>query len=73
MSFVLIAAPLTGVVALLFALYKASYINKVSPGNDRMQEIARYIQEGSMAFLSRQYKSLAVFIEIGRASCRERV
>ena len=62
MSFVLIAAPLTGVVALLFALYKASYINKVSPGNDRMQEIARYIQEGSMAFLSRQYKSLAVFI-----------
>jgi K(+)-stimulated pyrophosphate-energized sodium pump len=62
MSFILIAAPLTGVVALLFALYKASYINKVSPGNDRMQEIARYIQEGSMAFLSRQYKSLAIFI-----------
>ncbi len=62
MNFILIAAPLTGVVALLFAFYKASTINKVSPGNDRMKEISTYIQEGAMAFLSRQYKSLAIFI-----------
>lgn len=62
MDFILIAAPLTGVVALLFAFYKASTINKVSPGNDRMKEISTYIQEGAMAFLSRQYKSLAIFI-----------
>lgn len=62
MNFILIAAPLTGVVALLFAFYKATTINKVSPGNDRMKEISTYIQEGAMAFLSRQYKSLAIFI-----------
>ncbi len=62
MNFVLIAAPLTGVVALLFALYKASTIDKVSPGNERMVEISTYIQEGAMAFLSRQYKSLAIFV-----------
>lgn len=64
MNFILIAAPLTGVVALLFAFYKASTINKVSPGNDRMKEISTYIQEGAMAFLSRQYKSLAIFIAL---------
>ena len=64
MNFILIAAPLAGVVALLFAFYKASIINKVSPGNDRMKEISTYIQEGAMAFLSRQYKSLAIFIAL---------
>ncbi len=64
MSIALYAAPIVGVVALLFALYKASSIDKVSPGNDRMQEIAAYIQEGSMAFLSRMYKALGVFIVV---------
>jgi K(+)-stimulated pyrophosphate-energized sodium pump len=64
MSFALYAAPIVGVVALLFAFYKASSINKVSPGNDRMEEIAAYIQEGSMAFLSRQYKSLGIFVAV---------
>ena len=64
MSFAVIAAPITGVLALLFAFYKASSIDKVSPGNERMKEIATYIQEGAMAFLSRQYKSLAIFIAI---------
>ena len=53
-----------GVVALLFAFYKASSIDKVSPGSDRMVEIATYIQEGSMAFLSRQYKSLGIFVAV---------
>lgn len=64
MSFALYAAPIVGVVALLFAFYKASSINKVSPGNDRMKEIATYIQEGAMAFLSRQYKSLGIFVAV---------
>ena len=62
MDFALIAAPIVGILALLFAFYKASSIDKVSPGNDRMKEIASYIQEGAMAFLKRQYKSLAIFI-----------
>lgn len=62
MEYVLIAAPIIGVVALLFAFYKASSIDKVSPGNDRMKEISTYIQEGAMAFLKRQYNSLAIFI-----------
>ncbi|MGM0396592.1 MAG: sodium-translocating pyrophosphatase [Bacillota bacterium] len=62
MSFALYAAPIVGVVALLFAFYKASSINKVSPGSDRMIEIATYIEEGAMAFLSRMYKALGIFI-----------
>ncbi|MTI46957.1 sodium-translocating pyrophosphatase [Sporosalibacterium faouarense] len=55
-------APVVGVIALLFALYKASTINKVAVGNERMKEISSHIQEGAMAFLSREYKSLAIFV-----------
>ena len=51
-------APVIGLLALIFAFYKANSINKVSPGN----EISSYIQEGAMAFLSREYKSLTIFI-----------
>ncbi|MFA5577399.1 MAG: sodium-translocating pyrophosphatase [Tissierellaceae bacterium] len=62
MNFALIAAPIVGILALIFAFYKASSIDKVSPGNDRMIEISTYIQEGAMAFLRRQYRSLIIFI-----------
>ena len=64
MDLALIAAPIIGILALLFAFYKASSIDKVSPGNDRMIEISTYIQEGAMAFLRRQYRSLIIFIVI---------
>ncbi len=40
MGFAVIAAPIVGIIALLFAFYKASSIEKVSPGNERMKEIA---------------------------------
>ncbi len=55
-------APIAGVAALLFAFYLVSRINKVSPGNDTMQEIAKAIHEGAMAFLYREYKTLGVFV-----------
>ncbi|WDV47092.1 sodium-translocating pyrophosphatase [Clostridiaceae bacterium M8S5] len=55
-------APCVGVIALLFAVFKASSINKVSVGTDRMKEISSYIQEGAMAFLSREYKTLVIFV-----------
>ena len=62
MEFAVIAAPIVGILALLFAFYKASTIDKVSPGNDRMKEISTYIQDGAMAFLRREYRSLAIFV-----------
>ncbi len=58
---ILFIAPIVGVLALLFAFYKASNINKAEPGNERMKEIASYIHEGAMAFLARQYKSVGIF------------
>ncbi len=62
MSLALITAPIVGILGLLFALYKAKGIDKVEPGNERMREISQYIADGAMAFLKRQYKSLAIFV-----------
>ncbi len=51
-----------GIVALAFAYYLAvSKIKSVSAGTDRMKEISTYIQEGAMAFMKREYKSLVIF------------
>ncbi len=61
MNIGLIAAGI-GVIALIFAFYlSSSKINSVSAGTKRMEEISTYIQDGAMAFMKREYKSLLVF------------
>ena len=54
--------PVFGVVALIFALIKAQWVNKQDMGTDRMKEICGYIREGAMAFLFREYKVLTIFV-----------
>lgn len=61
-NWILYLAPLAGVLGLLFALYLAKRISKEEPGTDRMKEISGYIHEGAMAFLTREYKILSIFI-----------
>jgi K(+)-stimulated pyrophosphate-energized sodium pump len=51
-----------GILALLFALWKSRWIAVQDPGNDRMKEIGLAVREGAMAFLSREYKVLAIFV-----------
>lgn len=60
----MILVPVVGVMALLFAFYKALSINKVDVGTERMKEISLYIQQGAMAFLSREYKTLVFFVGV---------
>ena len=50
-----------GVVALLIAAVFYFRIAALPEGNDDMKRIAGYIREGSMAFLAREYKVLAVY------------
>jgi K(+)-stimulated pyrophosphate-energized sodium pump len=51
-----------GVLALLFAFFKSAWINKQDAGTDKMKEIGAAVREGAMAFLSREYKVLAIFV-----------
>jgi K(+)-stimulated pyrophosphate-energized sodium pump len=58
----LVFAPISGIIALIFAVVLAVVIKKSDPGNDKMVEIMGYIHEGAMAFLSREYRVLSVFV-----------
>ena len=62
MELIVWLAPVLSVAALLFAAYKARYVSKAPAGNPRMQEIAAAIAEGANAFLTSEYKILAIFI-----------
>ncbi len=53
-----------GVVGLLFALVQAIRIIKLDKGNELVQMIGNAIQEGAMAFLSREYRLLGMFVVV---------
>ena len=54
--------PVTGVIGLLYTFIKFAWVSKQDPGNERMQEISRYIAEGAMAFLKAEWKILSYFV-----------
>ena len=53
-------ALLCSVIAILYAFYLAYFVIKQPRGNDRMIEISNAIKEGAMAYLNRQYKTVAI-------------
>jgi K(+)-stimulated pyrophosphate-energized sodium pump len=57
----LMAPALAGGVGLVFALVLYIRVKAQEEGNDDMNRISKYVREGSMAFLSREYKVLAIY------------
>jgi len=51
-------------VALLFAGFLIMSVMRKEKGSPKMQEIAKAIQDGAMAYLKREYRTIAVFTAI---------
>jgi K(+)-stimulated pyrophosphate-energized sodium pump len=51
-------------LALVFAYYLVREVLAAPEGTDKMKEIAKAIQEGAKAYLSRQFKTLGVFLAL---------
>ncbi len=56
--------PAIGLVGLAYALFLAARVRKADPGTERMQEISGHIHEGALAFLTSEYKILAIFVAV---------
>ena len=53
-----------GVLAMVYAFWKTSWINNQDEGSDRMKQIGASIADGAMAFLKAEYRVLAIFVVI---------
>jgi len=52
------------IVAIVYGLFLVALILKKPAGNERMQEIAKAIQEGAKAYLNRQYRTIGIIAAI---------
>lgn len=55
---------LAGIIGLIFAAYLVFNLLKQDPGPKEVREISAAIEEGALAFLYREYKTLAWFVVI---------
>ncbi len=59
-----ILVPIVGLIGLGFAIYLIKKIMALKIDDEKMKEISRYIQEGAMAFLQREYITIFIFVVV---------
>lgn len=51
-----------GVISLIYAFGISRLVMRQDPGTEEMKRISDYVHEGAMAFLTREYKTIALFM-----------
>ena len=59
---ILIGSALTALLAIAVGFFLMRRVLAEDQGTEKMQEIAKAIQEGAMAYLKRQFKTIAVIL-----------
>jgi K(+)-stimulated pyrophosphate-energized sodium pump len=57
-------APLSSILALIFAYWFYKQMMKEDEGNNLMRKIAKHVRDGAMAYIRQQYKVVAIFFVI---------
>ncbi len=60
-NYVIYLAPSLGVVGLIVMAVKSAWISKQDAGDKNMQDLAKHIADGAMAFLKAEWRILAIF------------
>ncbi len=63
-NLIIALAPVSGVLALAYALLRARWVSNQEVGTERMAEIAGHIADGARAFLRREYRVLFIFVVV---------
>ncbi len=59
---ILLVALIAGILSIALALYFRYLVLKEDPGNEKMVEVAGYIEDGAKTYIKVQYKVLAIFV-----------
>lgn len=59
-SAIVIFALIAAAAGIAYGLYLAMWVFKLNSGNQKMQDIAKAIQEGAGAYMNRQYRTVAI-------------
>ncbi|HLV14244.1 MAG TPA: sodium-translocating pyrophosphatase [Xanthomarina sp.] len=65
MDSIMIYMPIAmALLGLIYMVYKKSWVMKQDAGDGKMKEISDHIYEGALAFLTAEYKLLAIFVVV---------
>jgi len=64
MSNLIYVVPLLGLIGLLVMAVKFKWVNAQDAGDEKMKNLANHIREGALAFLSAEYRVLAIFVVV---------
>ncbi len=59
-TLVMVGAIICGIFGVGYAIVIAAWVNKQDAGNEKMQSISAAVKEGAYAFLTREYKTVAM-------------